>query len=641
MLPFNLCRSLPRLGVVFLVVFSCHASALTVTGTISDNGYAAHLVKWTDASGLPRSAMMVDQVNTGGGPYTGYMRQYSYVVNGTTRTCTGRAQDGGLETSGDGFVQNHGSGGDFSSGNGNGFPGTTTINPSSGTLSHVTITYSMPSYNFGNNETVPTTVQWFFADGRNDPIFSITQDATGTAGNLGFDSRSPYGDMAYDGDASNDQTIGGEAWGDTYLFKTFDQSNPTYANQLTPQSAWSDTTPNTIPFAMSWTEPDTSDAEMGHVATVPITVIDQGEDNQDGISAHDPRNKSSSSGLPLATAYAYQINAYSFGGYVDPVGQGYTYPTDDKHITWGANFGRVGGFDDNRGLTDITNYSQHSNDPIGGLLKGSRANGMLMSYSVFVVLGQHHSTANQFNPSGAVGTVISQMENVTAANVSASTGSVVTSGPQGVGGNALTTNITYSPAGYNPTYSAWELTASGNAINAVLTPASGKSLTNPVFVIDNYTSSQLPASISINGQSTAGTNYYATVDTANQRLWITANSAATSTMTLVVTAPTTPSDPFGGVLLSGGWYYSSWFGYYNTSFYPWIYRTDLGFIYVDPNGSDLYLWVENGSYGGNMGWLYTTSSLYPNVYSFSRNSWLWFGGGTSFYNYSKSQWETY
>ena len=84
-------------------------AALTVTAVTSDNGYPAHKVQWTDGAGLPRSAVLVDQTTTKA-PYTGYLRQYAYQVNGKTRTCTGTqnyATGGNLEFSGDGFVQNH------------------------------------------------------------------------------------------------------------------------------------------------------------------------------------------------------------------------------------------------------------------------------------------------------------------------------------------------------------------------------------------------------------------------------------------------------------------------------------------------------------------------------------------------------
>lgn len=112
-----------------------NAAALTVAAVTSDNGYSALQVQWTDSAGLPRTAIMVNQTNIA--PFTGYLRQYTYQVNGVNRVCTGTenyATGGNLEFSGDGFVQNHGAqttdypgGSDNSSGNGAGVPGTTTV----------------------------------------------------------------------------------------------------------------------------------------------------------------------------------------------------------------------------------------------------------------------------------------------------------------------------------------------------------------------------------------------------------------------------------------------------------------------------------------------------------------------------------
>jgi hypothetical protein len=222
------------------------ADALTVTAVTSDNGYPAHEVQWTDSAGLPRTAIMVDQNSTGAGPYTGYLRQYTYQVNGQTRTCTGTenyATGGDLEFSGDGFIQNHtADGGDFSSGNGVGFAGTTTITLQGS--SHAVITYSIPGYTI-SGQTVPTTVQWFFADGRSHPVFSVSQDARATAGNLGSDTRSPYGDMAYDGDGV-DALVGGYSYGDTYQFVTLAAS----PEELTNNSPWKDVDANSIPYTM-------------------------------------------------------------------------------------------------------------------------------------------------------------------------------------------------------------------------------------------------------------------------------------------------------------------------------------------------------------------------------------------------------
>ena len=104
---------------------------------------------------------------------------------------------------------------------------------------------------------------------------------------------------------------------------------------------------------------------------------------------------------------------------------------------------------------------------------------------------------------------------------------------------------------------------------------------------------------------------------------------------------TSASGPFSGSSLGSGWDYSTWFGTYNSTFYPWIYRTDLGFMWVDAVGTDLYLWVDSGA-SGSLGWIYTNQSIYPKVYSFTKGTWLYSSVGTTqFYNWSTQQWENY
>ena len=519
---------LRALFVLTTVFAGSTARALTITPVTSDNGYPAHEIDWTDADGLPRTAVLVDQ-NPNTAPYTGYLRQYTYQVNGQTRTCTGTdnyAAGGNLEFSGDGFVQNHtADGGDFSSGNGAGVPGTTTITLQGS--SHAIVTFDIPSYTI-SGQTVPTTVQWFFADGRSHPVFSVSQDARATTGNLGSDTRTPYGDMAYDGDGVN-ALVGGFSYGDTYKFVTL-ASGP---EEVTSNSGWRDTMANTIPYTMQWAEPVTADAEMGHVATLPISVSDQGQDTQtsnydDPPDLFDPRAQAERGGpLPGYNTYAYQIINYSLSD--DGT------PTTSKRLAWGSNFGRVGGFD-NYGDTSVDpkQYSRHSDDPLNAPLSGTRADGLLMAYSTFIVLGQHMGNFEL----GAVGDEVADMETVAQTTLTVSDGAAVTSGPAGVG-NAADTVSNYSPAGYNPTYAAWEINAAENAVQAVLTTANSASLDHPVFLIDGYTAGQLPSAISINGQGTPGVDYYATLDTAGQRLWITANVIATSPLALVVTAATT------------------------------------------------------------------------------------------------------
>jgi hypothetical protein len=527
-------------------LFPVHNSAaLTVTSVTSDNGYPAHEVQWTDSAGLPRTAIMVDQ-NSTTAPYTGYLRRYTYQANGQTRICTGTdnyATGGNLEFSGDGFVQNHtGNGGDFSSGNGSGVPGTTTITLQG--TDHALLTYYMANYQIvdqsGHSQTVPTTVQWFFADGRSHPIFAITQDARGLSGNIGADTRSPYGDMAYDGDGVN-AYVGGASYGDTYKFVTL-ASNP---EEVTKNSGWKDTEANTIPYAMQWANPATVDAEMGHVATVPIAVYDQGSDSR-LYPAVDPRTTSQLNG-PILTdeSWAYQILNYQWPN-------GAAVPIYSKRLAWGSNFGRVGGFDNyGDGSLNITQYSQHSSDPVGVALNGVRADGLLLAYSVFVVLGTHTGGY----ASGTVGQQVIQIQNVTQASLSASIGAVETHGPAGVG-SASSATITYTPAGYDPTYSSWEIAATTNAVNATLTPAANYPLDHPVFVINGYTSTQFPASMAVGaGLTQEGVDYFATLDTAGQRLWITVNRVVSNSLNLVVntsgggaSAPVISSIPSSGTV---------------------------------------------------------------------------------------------
>ena len=203
-----------------------------------------------------------------------------------------------------------------------------------------------------------------------------------------------------------------------------------------------------------------------------------------------------------------------------------------------------GGWDVYGEFTDNPfNYSTHSGDtaPASDSYQGARVSGALMSYSDYVVFGPHlFGGTNVIGSSyltGAVGSVVTQMQNVTQATLSASLGSVVATGPAGIPssgpGTAANENqtVTYSPAGYDPIYGAWNLDAYNNEVNAALTPGTSLPLVHPVFVINNYTSSQLPAALSTG--TGASPNYYATVDAANQRLWVTVNGTDSSSISLV------------------------------------------------------------------------------------------------------------
>jgi hypothetical protein len=324
--------------------------------------------------------------------------------------------------------------------------------------------------------------------------------------------------MAYDGGVG--ATVGGASFGDTYKFATLAAA----PEQVTRASGWRYNEANTISYAMQWTDPAQVDAEMGHVATLPIGVKDQGSDPRT-YPVVDVRNTQQLNGPMIDDEHwAYQIL-----NYVMPANG----PTGSKRLTWGSNWGLPGGFDNyGDNSLNVRQYSQHATSTLGHAYNGTRADGMLLAYSVFVVLGTHSGGYQ----GGTVGQTVTQMENSALATLAAVTGTVKTSGPAGVG-NAASATVTYTPAGYNGVYSTWELVAAGNSIDATLTPAAGKSLDHPIFVVNGYTLGQLPTTISVgNGLATPDVDYFATLDTAQQRLWITVNRSASSAVNLKVTA---------------------------------------------------------------------------------------------------------
>src|SRR5205814_9473010 len=180
-----------------------------------------------------------------------------------------------------------------------------------------------------DGHTLPTPVHWVVDEGRSHTIYTLSQDAPATAGNLAADSRSPYGDVGYDGVMG--ATVGGASFGDTYKFVTL-AANP---EQVTRGSGWRYNEAKTIPYAMQWTDPAQADAEMGHVATAPITVQDQGSDPRT-FPTVDVRATQQLNGPMIDDEnWAYQIL-----NYILPANG----PTSGKRLTWGSNWGLPGGF---------------------------------------------------------------------------------------------------------------------------------------------------------------------------------------------------------------------------------------------------------------------------------------------------------
>ena len=120
------------------------------------------------------------------------------------------------------------------------------------------------------------------------------------------------------------------------------------------------------------------------------------------------------------------------------------------------------------------------------------------------------------------------------------------------------------------------------------------------------------------------------IDTEASVVQEAASGAAFSYVVPVEPPPPPPppdEDVFsGGDDLGGGWYESSWFGFYNTNFDPWIFHAEHGWTFADSSSTAEGMFLFDL---GSSGWFFTGENLYPNLFSFNRNAWVFYFSGTS------------
>ena len=106
--------------------------------------------------------------------------------------------------------------------------------------------------------------------------------------------------------------------------------------------------------------------------------------------------------------------------------------------------------------------------------------------------------------------------------------------------------------------------------------------------------------------------------------------ADSRTFTVFVESDELPvPQPFEGAEdLGDDWWHSPWFGDFNVAFSDsgWIFHAQHQwlFIWEDSSAVDVYLFDQSSDQ-----WLYTAAETYPNLYSFVRNSWVFYFDGTS------------
>lgn len=508
-------RSIARAGGPQGAAIASSANSITSTpgGTRTDpEGVAPNssvsLLTWKDARGADRTVTL-----------GAYMYQYDFSFHDGQQVVARSANDDAYGHPGFGYVVSHNTQtGNSPLGKANAPTSVAQTVFSGGhhAIHRVNLVYDRDKEGDGFGIKIPVVIDWFIATGRDHPIWSVTWKIGAAANPQGvdFDSyrmdvRGPYGSLNFDGadsPAAGD-AIGGVAWGDFELkFTTTDA-------QLTLNSPWTYNTPNSVCFTQSWAAAE--NAEMGIVQT---RAADKEMGYQDRVVGRERGNTS-------AASYQDKGNCADFGGdnraYAVPCVSGWPYqlmnfdwdptagkPADEatgtKLIAWGSPYGWLGA-----SSFDLFDYSATADG------RGDR------SYATLIVLGPKERQAPA-NPAGDVALAIQAVEALCAATIGdVQPGALVTQVPKGPGASQLKTIAN----GYNDTYAAYYLSASANQVAFTFTPAAGTHVKDPIFVVQGYTTQQLPA-ITVDGapitiNTGAGAGAFVSLNGAAHELWVT------------------------------------------------------------------------------------------------------------------------
>jgi hypothetical protein len=347
----------------------------------------------------------------------------------------------------------------------------------------------------GATASLPVTIDWTFSTGRDNPLWSITYDMSALPANYLFDdSRAPYGELNIDGAGATD--ISGVGWGDRWQFRS--TSAP-----VTLDSTWTWNTPNTVPYVKLWIT--STNATMGIVQSQTMTQQDAGARNEFYHDVTAFWNHTSAQGdagdgyaMPWQDSWPYQANSFSID-----VGAS----NNNARLTWGTSYGFLG----------QSSYSVH--DGVVTTASGYPRK----SYSVYIVLGPDSASPVEAQRS--------EIETIQTLAMTATVGSVATSGPAGP---ARADTMTYAPSGYDPVHGALTFAAAGNALDANIAVGAGRTLAHPLLVVRSM--SAYPSTVKLNGSTlVADTDYFPSLRAGANELWLTLNrnlSGATNRLQL-------------------------------------------------------------------------------------------------------------
>jgi hypothetical protein len=500
------------------------ANALQIEHGVTVSSMLSDRFTWTDSAGKPRVAALAHN-DTGAGPggvRGGALREFQYRMPDNSTRTAGVTNYGNGGNAGFGYVVSHASnsscigddsplGGYFA-----------------GTWQRVFEGRHHAVFRFTQNyprncsttlpvvaRTVPVTIDWVFSTGRDNPLWAVTWDLSGVPVNTFWDdSRAPYGELNIDGTGAED--ISGVAWGDRYRFTST-------TAPVTLDSSWTWNVTNTVPYVKLWI--GSTNATMGLVQTQPNAQQDAGGGRNPFYHDVTPYwGKTSANGnagganvMPWQDSWPYQANAFSIGPAPNS--------NNNARLTWGTQYGFLG-------QQAYQLYDGSGNTAPGWPKK---------SYSVYVVLGPHSA--------GPVETQVAQVETIQSLSLSATIGSVVTSGPAGV---ARADNVTLAPAGHNHVYGAlaFNARASDNRLDANVGVGSG-TLKKPLVIVGAYTGSW-PV-VKLGGATlTQDADYYPSLRAASSELWVTLNRNLTgATNHLEINPSGGPPPPAPSITPSG------------------------------------------------------------------------------------------
>jgi hypothetical protein len=433
---------------------------------------AADTYTWSDASCAPRTATLLR--NDGMDPFGGaggYLRSYTYWVGAQTRTCVGTGVGG---WNGFGYVVSHF---DRSAVHTQKTMGTHAI-----VLAGRHHAIHEFRWRISPGGPVDVTAHWFFATGRDHPVFAITWDTTAAGKDaVRADARAPYGDLAWDGVSG---PVDGVAWGDAKRFTT---KGP---GPLRPDSAWDYAEDNTIPFVMTWS--DAADAEMGLVQTEAWATALAGGDYGGGVLMQ-LWGKSGTKLLADVTdwLWPYQANQWEL-----------RESTTSHRLAWGSTYGAVG-------QSKIVAFGRE------------RSGWPFFSYSVFVVLGAHSART--------VDRQVAELAGVQRATLVATRGVLEARGPAGVRRTDLAAR---TPPGWDPTYAAWRARAERGGVTLVFSSPTAP-IRHALLAIDGWEGGE--PRVTLDGATLVPDGqFFATVDRPRKTLWLTLAVELTGTATLAV-----------------------------------------------------------------------------------------------------------